>query len=155
MIEPLPFSLRVPKRDRVTLLGFESVKSQVTGLLHFEEDTLIFEWQIREKTERFGFEGIGNEYETLPTEAIEVPAEWIAEIRVRSFVVINFIQFRARRLDAFDGMPTAGGGLITLRIAMKDRHAIPGMVAAIEGARNALPYRAPGATRQLPAADLE
>lgn len=155
MIEPLPFSLRIPKRDHVTFLGFESVKARVAGLLHFEEDTLIFEWQIREKTERFGFEGIGNEYETFPAEAIEVPAEWIAEIRVRSFFVITFVQFRARRLDAFEGMPTASGGLVTLRIGMKDRRAVAAMVAAIEKARHALPYQAPNATRQLPAADHE
>lgn len=154
-LEPIPFSLKGPKRSSIGFLGIEDIKSKIAGLLHFEENTLVVEWQEREKRDQFGFTGIGTEYETFPPEVVDIPAEWIAEVTVRSFFFTSWVRFRTRRLDALEGIPGVIGGVLTVKVTGSARRAIAPMIAAIEEARRGLPYQAPSATRQLPAGDPE
>lgn len=155
MLEPLPYRVRIRKRSQLTLTGSESIESRLEGMLHLEEGVLIFEWQLREKVERFGFEGIGTEHEEFAPEALEVPAEWIAHVRKMDLLVATWISFRARRLDAFSDIPGADGASITIRIPFWHRRLIAPFLAALEAARTAAPFRAPEPTRRLPATPAE
>jgi len=152
MVEPLPFRIRVPKVNRLTMTGSQSIETSVDGLLHLEENVLYVEWLVREKVHRFGFDGVGTEPQEYPAETNDVPAEWLAMVRKVDLVVSTWITFRARRLDAFSGIPTAGAGTLTVRVPFGHHRLIAPFLAALEIARTAVPFQAPAPTRQLPAA---
>jgi hypothetical protein len=59
---------------------------------------------------------------------------WLTEVRLTRFPARR-LKLRARRLDAFDGVPAARPGNISLRIRRRDRHLAAAMVEAIEEAR--------------------
>ncbi|UCG87748.1 MAG: hypothetical protein JSW71_04150 [Gemmatimonadota bacterium] len=138
-IEPLPFRLRVPGEDVIDFKGIQSVSYRVEGLLHLVDDTLEFEWSATEKTERVSFAKIGTEVDRSPIGRLEVPAGWLAEVRLHSSWWRPRLVLRARRLDAFDGMPGAKPGAIVLRIRRRFREQAEAFVAAVEQARAATP----------------
>ena len=80
----------------------------------------------------------------LDYEELVVPLTWLTEVRFTRFPSRR-LKLRARRLDAFDGVPTARPGGLVLRIRHRDRHLARAMVEAIEEARvDALEYTDPG-----------
>jgi hypothetical protein len=152
MIEPLPFKLSVPDDDKWEGVGHESREFKVDGLLHLEQGVLVLEYAVRETVQRFGFEGVGTDRNEYPAEVVEIPVEWISDIRITDLILFTWITLRARRLDTFEGIPGAGPGRLTLRVSYPNRHLMKPLVVAIEKARQALPYRAPAPTRALPPA---
>jgi hypothetical protein len=138
-IEPLPFRIGIPGQDAIDFKGIRSVSYRVDGLLHLVNDTLAFEWTATETTERVGFTGIHTGFDSSPIGRLEVPAGWIAEARLGWGWWRLRLNLRARRLDAFEGMPGAKAGVLTLKIRRRFRKQAKTMVAAIEHARAATP----------------
>lgn len=148
-IESLPFHLRVPGEDVVDLQGARSVSYRVEGLLHFVGATLTLEWAGTRTTQRASLTRMGTEVEPLPLELLEVPASWLAEVRLRGGWWLPRLELRARRLDAFDALPAARPGVASLRVRRRHLALARAMAAAIEAAR-AEALLAPEATlRQL------
>ncbi|KPJ83296.1 MAG: hypothetical protein AMS18_17610 [Gemmatimonas sp. SG8_17] len=137
-IEPLPFRLRVPGEDVIDFKGIRSVSYRVDGLLHLVDDTLEFEWTATEKTERVSVTGIGTVVDQSPIGRLEVPAGWLAEVELRGWWLPR-MRFRARRLDAFQDMPSAKAGVLTLKIRRRFRKQAEALVVAILQARDATP----------------
>lgn len=137
MIEPLPFLIRPVKDDEWAFTGIRSTWIRVDGLLHLEAGVLIIEWTETRTIQSFGFERTGTDIERFETEVIELPVEWIAEVRTRLWFRGPQLFLRARRLDAFDGLQTTGPATLTLTIPFKYRRLLPPMVAGIEQARRA------------------
>ena len=134
-IEPLPFRIGVAGEDVIDSSGVRSVSYRVEGLLHLVDDTLTFEWTATETTERVSLTGVGTEVDHSPIGRLEVPAGWLAEVRLRRGWWLPRMVFRARRLDAFEDMPGAKPGVLTLKIRRRFRKQAEAFVAAIEQAR--------------------
>ncbi len=141
--EPVPFRLRLAGEDTISPLGVRTVSYKVQGLLHLEGDTLALEWAVDQSTENVGIGGISTDVKKFDYEELVVPLTWLTEVRLTRFPSRR-LKLRARRLDAFYGVPTARPGSIALRIRHRDRHLARAMVEAIEEARvEALAYPEP------------
>ncbi|UCD23256.1 MAG: hypothetical protein JSW51_09365 [Gemmatimonadota bacterium] len=137
-IDPLPFHIRLPGKETIDFKGIREVSYKVEGLLHLHDDALEFEWTATEKTERVGVTGIGTVVDESPIGKLEVPAGWILEVQLRGRLLPR-MRLRARRLDAFEDMPGAKAGVLTLRVRRRFRPQAEAMVAAIEEARDTAP----------------
>ena len=131
--EPLPFRLRVPGRDAVDGDGAWQISYRIEGLLHLVGGTVTFEWFGTRHTQQVSFAGAVDDNEPLPTEWLDVPVELITEARLRGWWAPR-MGLRAGRLDAFDGVPSARPGMLTLRIHRRDRELAARMAEAIESA---------------------
>jgi len=141
---PLPFRLGLPDDDSIGLSGIRSVSYELDGLLHLDEDALVFEWVARRETETVGFTGVKKEVDESPVGGREVPYDMLTRVRLRGWWWAPRLDLYARQLDAFDGIPGARGSVLTLKISRHDRALAAAVVQAIEGVRRALP---PGADR--------
>lgn len=138
--DPVPFRLPLAGKETIDTSGIRSVSYKVQGLLHLEGDTLAFEWAVDQSTESVGLGGVSTDVEKFDYEELVVPLTWLTEVRLTRFPSRR-LKLRARRLDAFDGIPAARPGSISLRVRWRDRHLAAAMVEAIERARvEALAY---------------
>ena len=138
--EPVPFRLSLAGEETLDTRGVRSVSYKVQGLLHLEGDNLALEWAVDQSTESVGLGGVSTNVEQFDYEELVVPLTWLATVRFTRFPLRRLI-LRARRLDAFDGVPAARPGSIALKIRWRDRHLAAAMVEAIEDARiDALAY---------------
>jgi hypothetical protein len=128
---PLPFRLEIPDDDSLELSGIRSVSYEVEGLLHLDEDALTFEWVARRQIERIGFTGIKKEEDESPVGRARVPLQAITRIRLRGWWWAPRLDLYARRLDAFEEVPTARRGVLTLKIRRPDRGIAAAMAAEI------------------------
>ena len=128
----LPFRLRLPGWDKLDWEGARSVAARVEGRLHLVGGMLVIEWAVTEKTQRVALDGITSRVEVLPLEMIELPVAELVDLRLVGGWWAPRLDLRARRLDAFDGIPTARPGVITLRIRRQDRQLAAEMAAEIE-----------------------
>jgi hypothetical protein len=129
---PLPFRLNVPGEDTLDLRGARSVSYRLDGLLHVAADLLTFEWAATRRTQRVSLTGVKDEVDDSPVGTIEVPRPSITRAQVRGGWWAPRLQLWARRIDAFDGIPGARPGTLTLRIHRRDRahaHAIAEAIA--------------------------
>ncbi|MGE0353227.1 MAG: hypothetical protein AB7I33_16845 [Gemmatimonadales bacterium] len=133
-IEPLPFRLRVPGEDTVDYRGARSISWRIEGLLHLEGDMLVFEWSGVRKEDRAGVGGVKSVQEELPHEVQNVPVEWISEVTMGGIWVLPSLILRARRLDAFEGVPSARPGYLRLRLRRRDVDCARAMLRAIREA---------------------
>lgn len=145
MIEPLPFRLRPPKEKILRFTGAHAIQSRVDGLLHLEEGVLVIEWAETRKVKSFAFERIGTDVTRYESQTLELPAEWLAEVRTRIWFRGPELFLRARRLDAFDDIPGSAPGILVLTVPFRHRGLIGPMIDGIAQARAAAE-----ATGQLP-----
>lgn len=151
-LEPVPFSIRVPGEDVIDFKGIRSVSYRVEGLLHLANDMLEFEWTATEKTDRVSVTGIGTVVDRSPIGRLKLPVGWVAEVELRGRWLPR-VRFRARRLDAFEDMPGATAGTLTLKIRRRYRRQAAALIAAIELARAATPLPPPETLTELEAGD--
>lgn len=135
MIEPVPFTLPLPGSDTLGLHGARSETWRLQGLLHFDGETVTLEWSTTRHVEQVSLTGVDIDDEASPPELLDVPVGWIAEARlVRQWFTTRLV-LRGRRLDAFDGVPGAAPGTLTLRIARRDRALAEAMIEHLKAAR--------------------
>ena len=135
MIEPVPFTVPLPGSDTLGLHGARSETWRVQGLLHFDGEILTFEWSTTRHVEQVSLGGVDVDDDASPPELLDVPLMWIAEARLVRRWWSTRLEFRGRRLDAFDGVPGAAPGILTLRIARRDREIAEHMVDQVKAAR--------------------
>ena len=121
LLNPLPFRLKLPDEEAIGLGGVKSVSYRVDGLLHLSDQSLTLEWSGTQTTEQVSFEKIGTDVDELPEDWLELPIEQIAGARVIGGWWRPRLELRARRLNAFEGVPTARGATLCLRIHLRDR----------------------------------
>jgi len=112
--------------------GVRSVSYKVEGLLHLEDNYLVFEWSGTRHEEKVGLDGVKTGTDRLPHDELDVPIIWITEVRLRGGWWAPRLALRARRLDAFDDMPSARPSAISLKIRWRDRYLAREMAVAIE-----------------------
>lgn len=136
---PLPFRLEIPDDDSLELGGMRSVSYKVDGLLHLGNDALTFEWVARRQIERIGFTGVKKEEDESPVGRARVPLDVITRVRLRGGWWAPRLDVYARQLEAFEDIPSARPGIVTLRIRRADRGIAAAMVHAIQTTRAAVP----------------
>ncbi len=137
--DPLPFRLKVPGEDTLDSRGARSISYRMDGLLHAMGEMLTFEWAATRHTQRVSLAGVKDEVDMSPVGTIEIPWHWIARARVRGGWWAPRLQLWARQIDAFDGVPGARPGTLTLRIHRQDRahaHAIAEAITSAGAARD-------------------
>jgi hypothetical protein len=130
-IPPVPFRLAVPSHDRVGFSGALTTEWKLQGLLHHDGEVLTIEWTGTQKTEGIAPTGVVQKVEHLPPEAIDVPLEWITGAALTGGWWWPRLVLRASRLDAFDGVPGAGAGVLALKLRRADLELARGMADAI------------------------
>jgi len=130
-LEPLPFRIPVPGDDRVGLGGVQSISWKIEGLLHHEGDRLVFEWGGTRSVQKVSLGETVDRVEPLEPGVLEVPIEWIAGARLKGLFGRAALVLRARRLEAFDGLPAAAGGDVKLRFRRGDLGIARAMVREI------------------------
>lgn len=131
---PLPFQLKIPGEDTLDSRGARSVSYRLEGLLHLESETLRFEWAATRHTEMVSIFGVKDYVDESPVGSIHVPRRLITRALVRGGWWAPRVQFWAQRIDAFDGIPGARPGTITLRVRRRDRVLAHAVVEAIASA---------------------
>lgn len=139
---PLPFGLEIPDEDSLGLSGIRSVSYKVDGLLHLDDDALTFEWVARRETENIGLTGVKKEVDESPVGRARVSLQVITGVRLRGWWWAPRLDLYARRVDAFEDIPTARPGIVTLKLRRVDRGIGAAMADAIQAARAALPLQA-------------
>ncbi|HSE27245.1 MAG TPA: hypothetical protein VLA95_03385 [Gemmatimonadales bacterium] len=130
-IEPLPFRIAVPGRDKLELAGARSISWSITGLLHHEVTQLAFEWEGTRRTQGLTLGGAVDRVDQVPAEVVEVPIELVAEAWLTGGWWLPRFIVRGRRLDVFDGLPGALAGRAVLRIERRHRDIAQAMAAEI------------------------
>lgn len=116
----LPFRIRVPGRDRVGLDGIKEIAWKVEGLLYLDGMTLVLEWTGSRTTTVVSLGTVKEDKRELPLSSLDVPVEWLTEVRLRAWWWGARLHLRARILDAFEGVPEARPTSVTLRIRKSD-----------------------------------
>lgn len=133
--DPLPFRIHVPGDERVGLDGIREVVWKIEGLLHLDGTTLVLEWTGSRTTTVVSLGTVRKDTRELPVSSLDVPAGWLSEVRLRAWWWPARLHLRARVLDAFEGVPAARPGAITLRLRWRDLALARQVIADIQLAR--------------------
>ncbi len=133
--DPLPFRLKVPGRDTLGLTGARSISYRLEGLLHLDGDTITLEWSATRRTQALTLTGVKDEVDQSPVGTADIPVSWISRMRVTGGWWYPRLQLWARRLEAFDGIPTAQGARLALHIDRGNRQLAVAFAAALDAAR--------------------
>jgi hypothetical protein len=121
VVEPVPFRIPLPGKDTLDLDGARSVTARVEGLLHLDTDVLSIEWRRLEHVEEVTLGSVSIDDDATLPEWIDIPLTWLADARLSGGWWAPRLRLRMRRLDAFDALPGAKQGEVTVRIARGDR----------------------------------
>jgi hypothetical protein len=121
MIPPLPFALRIPKKDTWSLGQFTSTTYRFQGRMRLGEAGLAIEWSGTAKVEEVGVGGVNEETVTLPHESVDLPLDTIARARLRGGWWLPRIEITCGDLESLRTVPSEDGGRVSFWIARSDR----------------------------------
>jgi hypothetical protein len=127
----LPFTLKVPGRDELTLAGASSTHFRFTGLLHAHEEELLLEWRGTARVEKFGLTGIGDETLPLPDESLALPYPRLRDIALQGGWLLPRLVLMGNDLDALRLIPSEDGGRVCLWVVRRDRQLAQELVQQI------------------------
>ncbi len=119
--DPLPFRLHPTGRDTIGFEGIESVSYRLDGNLLLSDASVTLEWTGIRTTQQVSFDKVGTDDDALPLEWFDLPFERIAGAWVIGGWWRPRLELRARGLDDFNGVPSARGVTLALRIRRRDR----------------------------------
>jgi len=131
VIASLPFTLRVPTRDALTLSQVTSTKYRFQGRLRLADRVLEIEWRGTAVVEEVGMLGVAEETLTLPHEAITLPVENIAAARLLGGWWRPRIEITSTDLTSLRIVPSEDGGRVCFWIARSDRGRAAELVASL------------------------
>ncbi len=120
-MESLPFVLKVPGKDEMTVATAESTSFKFHGLLHLEDDALRLEWAGTAKVERVSLVDVEEETLSLPDESLELPFDQIRRIALRWSWFMPHIELWGTNLDTLRMVPSEDRGRLKLWIKRRDR----------------------------------
>ena len=132
--EPVPFHLPLPGADTIGLDGLRSISCRVHGILYLDASMATLEWITTRHSEQVSFSSVDVDDDETEPEALDLPVSWIADATLKGGWWRPRLVILARRLDAFDGVPGARPGTITLHLRRRDRQVAGAMAAALSAA---------------------
>jgi hypothetical protein len=136
--DPLPFKLKIPGEDTIDWQGVRSISYRLDGLLSLSDDAVTLEWKARRHTEHVGIGGVKDVVDESPIGTMEISRALIARVRVVGWFRPR-LQMWARQIDAFEGIPSARPGMLSLRIRRPDRRLARAVAEALTPSQSALP----------------
>ena len=133
-LEPVPFTIGQPGEDTFELDGVRSVTYRLSGMLSLVVDTIVLEWTLSRHVEEVFFISVEIDDAELPPECLELPADQITAARLVGGWWAPRLVLHARWANAFDPIPGAGRGIVSLRLARRDRGAARAMADALRSA---------------------
>ena len=130
--EPIPFTIRQAGEDTLELDGARSVSYRLSGTVTLDGDVVILEWTLSRHVEEVFLISVEIEDAELPAETLALPADRLAGARVVGGWWAPRLVLYARWANAFDDIPGAKRGTVSLRIARRDRPAARALAAALE-----------------------
>jgi hypothetical protein len=120
-MDSLPFVLKVPGKDEMTVASAESTSFKFHGFLYLEADALRLEWTGIARVERVSLIDVEEETLPLPDESLLLPFDRIREISLRWSWLMPHIEIRGSDLEALRIVPSEERGRLRLWIARRDR----------------------------------
>lgn len=136
--DPLPFKLKIPGEDTIDWRGVRSISYRLDGLLSLSDDVLTLEWKARRHTEHVGIGGVKDVVDESPIGTLQIPRELIARAWISGWFRPR-LQMWARQIDAFEGIPSARPGMLSLRIRRQDRRLAHAVAEALTASQPVLP----------------
>lgn len=117
----LPFRLRVPNRDAVTLTEASSTTFRFEGRLGLTPAGLHLRWRGVAKVEAVGLTGVRDEELPLPLEELDLPLASLASIALRGGWFWPNVELMGADMDTLGVVPGESLGRVRLWIARSDR----------------------------------
>jgi hypothetical protein len=130
-MEPLPFALRVPGKDTLTLTLIGTTRFRFRGLLRLVAGALELEWTGTARVDEVGFAGIRAERLALPLESLTLALNELRTITLRGGWLRPHLDIAATTLGALRMVPGEEAGTIRLWIARRDRRLASQLVAEV------------------------
>ena len=119
--DPLPFRIKISGEDTVDSRGVRSVSYRLDGLLQVSDEVLTLEWRATRHTQHVEMGNVTDEVDESPVGTMQIPRDLVSRAQVKGGVWRPRLQLWARKIDAFDAIPRARPGTLTLRIRRRDR----------------------------------
>lgn len=140
-MDALPFSLKVPGKDSITLTAISSTTFKFSGLLRLEGEVLYLEWEGSAQVEEVESLSVRDETVPLPEEELVLPLEELRSIALCGGWWRPRVELCARSLGALNIVPSEEGGRVALWIARRDRAAAAALVASATRALRSARHR--------------
>lgn len=136
---PLPFRIRLPGEETVSLAEIRDVSRRVEGLLHCDGSGIVLEWELTESIDEVSPLSVSSTSDTFEAEMLAVPIDWLASVELVGGILRPRLVLHARGLGVFAGVPGAKANTLSLSYRRADRLIAVAMVNAITAAFVALP----------------
>jgi hypothetical protein len=128
MTAPLPFTLRIPDKDDLSLTRFTSTRFRFQGRMRLTGDGLMIEWGGVAKVEELGMLGMNEETVSLPHESLTLPLDAIATARLRGGWWRPRLEITSSDLETLRTVPSEDGGRVSFWIERGDRRGASNLV---------------------------
>lgn len=136
---PLPFKLKVPGRDEVTVEHISSTSFSFRGLAQLAGSELLLEWSGTASVDEVAGLEVREETLALPTESLSIPLHLLRTVEFRGGWWLPRIELTGRDMTLLASVPGEKLGRLRLWVARRDRHLARQLVAAIRETALGLP----------------
>jgi hypothetical protein len=134
-MQSLPFTLKVPGKDAITVSSVSTTEFEFHGLLHLDDDALVLEWAGTAKVEEVSLLAMNQETVALPEEALTLPLDRVRTIALRGGWWRPRLELMGNDLEALRIVPSEDRGQVRLWLARRDRRLAAELVAQVQARR--------------------
>lgn len=130
-MDSLPFALKVPGKDAVTVTSVSSTTFRFHGMLRLEEHTLLIDWSGTAAIDEVGMLNVTSEVLSLPHESLALPFGLVRGIALRGGWWRPYLEITGNDLEALRVIPSEDRGQVRLWIYRRDRQLAARFVAEV------------------------
>jgi hypothetical protein len=130
-MDSLPFALKVPGKDSVTVTRVSSTTFRFHGLLRLEEHTLLIDWSGTAEIDEVGMLNVTSEVLSLPHESLALPLGLVRRIALRGGWWRPCLEIAGNDLETLRVIPSEDRGQVRLWISRRDRQLAARFVAEV------------------------
>jgi len=120
-MDSLPFRLKVPGKDAVTVTTASSTSFRFHGLLHLLDDAIQLEWTGTARVEEVSLLAVKEETLALPDETLTLPLSRLREMQLGGGWWHPYLELMGNDLEALRIVPSEDRGRVRLWLARRDR----------------------------------
>ena len=137
----VPVWLKVSRDYEKDGVDWTSEEEQVDGILRLEPHGLILEFDVIQSITTMGGMDYSTDTENLGRRELDIPLDQLVAITVHRRWWLPRLRIQTSRLSAFEGLPGAKRGIVTLRIKRSNVGSAKTLIAELEFARADLALR--------------